>query len=504
MATGGNSYGFDFLRAEHKVDDDVVSSSHHAAAALQNRETSILSLDGTSLVLDASHKPELEKQQDILYFLKKHRESSLAPSIIYRATGVNLDVDVNVAEALQRNPKIKTEFIPDPENPSIKIAHYAFQAKYPRVRDRATLLAQINALTTGVKTSDLVDCYSNCREDIGALITAGDIIAVANTEDKDKILFPRGDAFLVELDGYVSLLDATRCKNVTDPQAVVAVDADPTRQIRRGEAVRVGGQWCRISSAIKHGVPLSDQPTRAMAPLSVTSFVDLPKRNEQDGYVRPFSAKLLPLDHELTESARANLRQARTAREHIPKASQNSNANASNPVHHHHTTGGGAGAAHGHHHHKRSGGGGNGNNNNSMLPPTSKRAKSSTGGEASTASAASDPAFGLYAHAWRHGCTTDVRDMFLATRKLVPESDKDLQEALVKHGLLGPHEQMRLPRLSTRNNVDNDGKPKKRRYYERKNQRITNTHLNDTDIGASLARALELQNQGKTVGDGGM
>lgn len=53
-------------------------------------------------------------------------------------------------------------------------------------------------------------------------------------------------------------------------------------------------------------------------------------------------------------------------------------------------------------------------------------------------------------------------------------------------------------------NVDNDGKPRKRRYYERKNQRMTNGHLDGTPEGAILALALEQQKQGKSVGDGGM
>lgn len=52
--------------------------------------------------------------------------------------------------------------------------------------------------------------------------------------------------------------------------------------------------------------------------------------------------------------------------------------------------------------------------------------------------------------------------------------------------------------------MDNDGKPKKRRYYERKNMRRTNTHLDGTDIGRMLARASERQALGKSVGDGGM
>jgi hypothetical protein len=109
--------------------------------------------------------------------------------------------------------------------------------------------------------------------------------------------------------------------------------------------------------------------------------------------------------------------------------------------------------------------------------------------------AASDPALSLYSHARRHGCTRDVRGMYLATRALVPETDVDLQHLLVQHKLLEPGEQMRRPRLKRSSNVDNDGRSKKRRYYERKKQRMTNTHLEGTEIGAVLARAAEEQRQ---------
>jgi hypothetical protein len=118
--------------------------------------------------------------------------------------------------------------------------------------------------------------------------------------------------------------------------------------------------------------------------------------------------------------------------------------------------------------------------------------------------AAADPALALYCHARRHGCTKDVRQMYLETRSLIPEADVDLHKLLLELKLLEPGEQMRRPRLSKTANLDNDGKPKKRRYYERKNQRMTNTHLEGTAIGAVLARAAEKQKQGKSVGDGGM
>ena len=117
--------------------------------------------------------------------------------------------------------------------------------------------------------------------------------------------------------------------------------------------------------------------------------------------------------------------------------------------------------------------------------------------------AASDPALS-HSHAVRHGCTKDVRDMYLATLAEVPTSEADLHRMLLEEKLVEPGERMARPKMKRKSNVDNDGKPKKRRYYVRKDMKKTNTHLDGTEIGALLARAAEKQNQGKTVGDGGM
>ena len=114
-----------------------------------------------------------------------------------------------------------------------------------------------------------------------------------------------------------------------------------------------------------------------------------------------------------------------------------------------------------------------------------------------------DPSL-YYIHARRHGCTKDVRQMFLATRADVPESEVVLHKLMIQHKLIDPGEPMRRPRMKLQSNLDNDGKPKKRRYYERKNQRMTNTHLIGHEIGAVLAKAADRQQQGKEVGDGGM
>jgi hypothetical protein len=118
--------------------------------------------------------------------------------------------------------------------------------------------------------------------------------------------------------------------------------------------------------------------------------------------------------------------------------------------------------------------------------------------------AAADPYLSTYRHARRHGCTKDIRELYLETRDLVPKEDKDLHQVLLEHKLIEPGEPLRPKPLAKPSNVDGQGNPKKRRYYERKNQRWTNTHLDGSEIGRLLALAVDKQKQGKTVGDGGM
>lgn len=541
-----NRFGFDFLKSEHKLDGgdnrDAYDGDHLAPAF------------DTGPALDSAFpelahlKPDLEKQFDILAFLQKHRGSgsALPPSVIFRNTGIDLETDKAVAQMLQSNPKVRTEFIPDPENPSLQVTHYAYQAKYPTVRERASLLAQVNRMHNGVPVRDLEDSYVGIESDIDGLICGGDVIAVQNTEDKDKILFPRGEAFLVELDGLLSVPGSKKtdggATNTMDPPPPpstsqqkkspkmagdasnrkspkfepsgsnhnaedegifgIQTNVDPRRQIRRGEAICVGGQWFRVSSATKPGESLKNQPTRFQAPLSVVSKDD-PFR-KIDGFVRSFNPKNIPLDHALTMQAQQNIRQARQAREKLIKLGHGrsvtekltgSNAHASNPT----TLAASFSTAP--------------NVGSRKLRPSKMTSASNNQKQSSEAAlskaaleeAAADPALALYTHARRHGCTLDVREMYLKTRVQVPASDEDLRRVLIEHKLLDPGEEMRRPRLAkTGSNVDNDGKPKKRRYYERKNQRMTNTHLEGTEIGALLALAADKQKQGKSVGDGGM
>lgn len=594
-----NIHGLEFLRKEHTLNDDNQQKSDGWKGASSRgppsieRSTSWIGPDTETLAAMVANKPDLEKQFDVIHFLQAHRSSGyLAPSVIYQRTGIDLQDDEAVAEMLQHNPKIRVELVPDPENPSLMIATYAYQAKYNHVRDRTTLLAQINRCKNGVARRDLEDAYDGVERDLDFLITAGDVLAIHNTEDKTQILFPRGEAFLVELDGIIGLppdkvrlgddmsIDGNEEKKSSEPNDeekksdqpndeekksdqdnvevnghtgapsdavhkgengsssndtetiasdaivpttkdaetktngiavnkppkpkifIVETDIDPCSQIRRGEAVQIGGQWFRISSAVKEG-PLKEQPARAQAPLSVVSLQDLSKRNEQDGYIRPLTEKIIPIDHRLSTSAIENIQKARQARERLIRlahgrsggvASQllGSHAHSSNPT----TLAASFGTASMTGSRKRP--------HKSSSRDSQKERRSQQEDAIHAKEAASDPFLALYTHARRHGCSRDVREMYLATRNDIPESDVELKRMLLEHKLLEPGEEMRRPRLKKKANVDNDGKPKKRRYYERKNQRMTNTHLEGTEIGAVLRRAQEKQKQGEQVGDGGM
>lgn len=537
-----NAYGFDFLRAEHTLGS---SDAQHQQQYQPHTQSTSSTLDYFSQEQDheppdTHEKTDLEKQYDVIQFLQAHRSSGcLPPSIIYKSIGVDLSDgghDESVTKLLLKNARIRVEEIPDPENPSLTIYTFGYQAKFNSVRNRIGLLAQVNRCKNGVRQRELLDSYEGIQEDIDELITSGEIIAVLNTEDKDKILFPRGESMLVELDGHImvhdtsdlmdptpqnlqgggstnaEMLEKMRRDHIERQQRLFTAETDvnPMKQIRRGEAICIGGQWFRVSSAVREG-PLSDQPARAQAPLSVSSRKDLSKKNEVEGYYRPFDERHIPLDHPLEKETVENVRAAKEAQTRLQKiaAAQgravtggagaqllSSNATATNPE-----TLAKAFVS-------------TASSGNLRRRPNGARVHHGAHMNAKKAAeqieeakkAASDPCL-IYSHARRHGCTLDVRDLYLATRDDIPPPEKevDIYNMMIKYKLLEPNEPMKRPRMSKKNmNLGEDGRPKKRRYYERKGQRMTNTHLIGTEIGQALAAAAEKQSQGKSVGDGGM
>jgi TFA2 Winged helix domain 2 len=520
MSKQANLYGLDFLKTEHTLDKLGEPQGVESSIRPQGPASS---WDGNTrqLAEAAALKSNLEKRYDVIKFLKANRSGGhLFPQHIFERTGIELQDDKELAKIIQESQNVRVEQIPDPENPSLMIATYAYQSKFPSVRDRKSLLAQINRAKEGVSFEDLIDSYDDVENDLDALITAGDIIAIANTEDKKKILFPRGEPFLTELDGIISLpvrvngqssstsgstsaAGASASTTTTIPSRpidFVSTDTDPCSQIRRGEAIQIGGTWFRVSSKVQEGSK-KDQPQRAVAPLSVVSLDDMAKRNVGQ-YIRKLSEKSIPTDSVLPRSAMENLQKAKEARELLLKAAHGRTGSAASKLlgsDAYYENPGNLATQVGTH-----ASGARKRPNTSKVKGADLQHRQKQEADAAK-KAAQDPKLYLYSHARRHGCTKDVRSLYLATRSKIPSNEQDLKKMLVENKLLEPDEQMRRPRMEKRKNgKDNDGKPKKKRYYERKGQRMTNTHLDGTAIGAVLAQAFERQRQGEQVGDGGM
>lgn len=469
----------------------------------------------------------------------------MPPSVIFKSIGVDLSYggeDERVAEMLKGNEKIRVEEIPDPEEPQQTILTFGYQAKFSNVHNKVGLLAQINACKNGIRRSELLDTYMTVEQDIDLLIRGGDIIAVQNNENKDKVLFPRGESFLVELDGYVRLKElplssmkmihpshlgdgneggasgsGTKEDPAVIPQAekkfnrhTVELDVNPKSQVRRGEAVSVGGEWFRVSSAIREG-PLSEQPVRAQAPLTVSAMKDLSQKNEIDGYIRPFDAKQLSLDHDLTDEAISKLIDAKQSNEELIKIAVRSRGTSSAQLLSSNAcvesaeklaakfvksmaSSSNLGQRRGRNKSSMS----SGQKNSAMKQIEEKKAAMKQIEEKKRGAS--------NLHAIRHGCTADVREMYFKTRESIPppEKEDEIFNMMVKYKLLEPNEPMRRKRMATMNDRGENGKPKKKRYYVNKDQRKTNTHLEGSAIGDALERAMKSQQEGKTVGDGGM
>jgi hypothetical protein len=248
---------------------------------------------------------------------------------------------------------------------------------------------------------------------------------------------------------------------------------------------------------------LRDQPKEAQAPDSVSMNKDLSKKNELEGYSRIFHQTALPLDNYLSQDAIANLAAAQEAQKELQRIASSqgravtggagsqllsSNATAKNPE----ALAEEFAVSRGIRRRVASG---------VSVIDAKKKAELMEAAK----KAASNHAL-IYCHARRHGCTKDIRDLYLATRHEIPkpEQEIELHKRMIKEKLI-ENELLKRPKISKDNaNLDEDGKPKKRRYYERKGQRITNVHLENTELGRLLAAAAEKQAMGKSVGDGGM
>ena len=164
---------------------------------------------------------------------------------------------------------------------------FRYRAKHD-VKDRWSLLREVERVATGVALSDLCSplCYPNVVEDVETMILRGEVIAYSNKEFQ-LVLYPRGTPFLVQLSGEVSAIAG---------QQVVSTTADISQEIRRGDAVRIGSHgwdWYRVSCT----GAASQQLLRQKAPCSVTSDRDIDTQGKNI-YRHDFTRIQMPLDGE--------------------------------------------------------------------------------------------------------------------------------------------------------------------------------------------------------------
>jgi len=94
-----NSFGFDFLHVKHNLGGDYYvifdgtadNDGLDASVAVTSSFTPTFPSSSSSGEVDASHKSNLEKQADVLLFLRQHRSSGcLSPAVLYKALGIDL------------------------------------------------------------------------------------------------------------------------------------------------------------------------------------------------------------------------------------------------------------------------------------------------------------------------------------------------------------------------------------------------------------------------------
>lgn len=124
------------------------------------------------------------------------------------------------------------------------------------------------------------DSYEGIEDDIEEMVNSGEIIGISNYPD--LIMYPRNQRFLTRLSGDFKLCQGSN---------IVQTFQDNQKEIRRGDAVKFGDVWYRISSVIR-SAPIGKQPIRAKPPASVSSLIEMNNRND---YLYNYTDSQLPL-----------------------------------------------------------------------------------------------------------------------------------------------------------------------------------------------------------------
>nr|CCA15575.1 conserved hypothetical protein [Albugo laibachii Nc14] len=227
--------------------------------------------------VDISNVPKNDgaKVYNILEYLRKvpmHQPVTIRD--IFQHTGVDLGVDDQVDQRLKNNPKVRV--IGD---------RYAYQAKYD-IKNQIQLLKMLDRTPEGIPMEDLMDCYVDVERDLQRLARSGEVICVKNAEKGAEVFYPRDMSFLVDVSGITT----------AEPGSYITHSSqDVTNEIRRGDAIRIGNHWFRVSGAVKTSNASRPAPFAGMSSKSVSSVRD-PNTSKKVRYLFKFDKDHMPLD----------------------------------------------------------------------------------------------------------------------------------------------------------------------------------------------------------------
>jgi hypothetical protein len=227
---------------------------------------------------DAPQNPNVVMVEIMNYLSSRRHSAPVSIAEINKLIHADLEEDYrSVLQKLRSNPKVLVEGgeygIP------LTLQHVdKFEA-----RGRVELKRIVETERGGVSREDVKNTYDDALDDIGDLLRSTELIGLKNPEKKDCVLFPRGKQFLVRMSGTVT---------VTRRSFTLQTTTDLRPEIRRGDAIRVGDYWFRVSSQVN---AKGNQPARAQAPSSVSSIDEMSSKNT---YIYQFTHDHLPLDME--------------------------------------------------------------------------------------------------------------------------------------------------------------------------------------------------------------
>eukprot|EP01031_Cornospumella_fuschlensis_P031078 gene31078-37561_t len=233
---------------------------------------SLISQTAPSAAPTSTQQSITEKHAAIVECLKDLSPDVKVSAIdIAREIDIDIRTDVALGQTLLSNSKI--EVTKDNDGGFL----YRYRPKFIII-DREDLLITLDRNASGIVVEDIKDCYDSIEDDIQSMIIGGELIAIRNKELKSLVIYPRGTPFFVTLSGTVRASPGVQSIHTSLPLF---------NEIRRGESIKVGDEWYRVSSATKGPGSSASRPT------SVLLDRDVAVKNE---FSLPFDSHSLPLD----------------------------------------------------------------------------------------------------------------------------------------------------------------------------------------------------------------